>query len=1112
LLLLFFSFFFFANFFLFFFFFRQVPGFDALASDVSEILDATVNVYETFVDVMRWREKAFEVLAEVAQTSAALSVIANPFLTYRYLELVSQYIRLHVLMSMVADRKAVLAVYGKCFELSKTTMEPDFAKVALYVCEFENPFKRIVAEFKPICGRVAQALVGLKPVLDKALSLDMMHQEGAISLTQSPMALGLPAQAQFDFDAVLTSKFHEWVLYGLLFTPEEYAMKDTMPMARQALQQGYLAPLFRDETLAIHHEYEQLFSTYKSQNKQLKLGKEKKTIRECASQAVGAGARAHKQMRAYARQELSTVITMLEDFPGLCGPKFQVALHALSLARAEIFWYFRHRSAPPPSVGKKHYREEDYGDPHMIVLLSLVLKVKQVLQHNRKVVQAYYLEFLHGQDCKHIKELVASTFASMSPGKVEMDALQSIIKELESIDIQAFLDGRLAYDFRGLRLNWYRIEAAMSLQSAPVAIVRARELSLKFHQIVWHTRNVDEIDALLDEFGSLADLWYHKRSLFMECDLALASGRHAGQLGAVFGVLNELPFAATKYGPAGLRPRIGAEVAAYAERYVGQIADKIGMCLMLVADEYSKFAHQTDPSAAAYAVLANVGVKVPGEPPEAVGSESLYKNKMQTIPIRMSLRAAWALCTVLQRNETIVVFDTKLAPREYLRDKLSALASQFIKRVVGIMLDKEPGVQRPSVIEREMSPFRQLLMNIESYVDIDVADILRRVLLAETYHASLEMKTGGADSAFAWVTAEPLAEMASTLAGRMATWYANAAAARLTGGPPAAAVVYSPARLCFVSRAGNPFRASEYFNVVELESLARLVGPYGMRLLDRELLRVAMQHVAAIKQHVAANQPAYEELAKTYGTPRADAAMRSIRDLEQFASAAISFGNVHALRSLARRALASAMRRYMPLAARTVATARGQYESNLTCDAALLAADTVAADCGLDVALADQALLFAVKRSSAASDAATHALLPVAFAGLLFSRTVQDSAYIKHLEAHTSGANVLPAAFSQLMYTLRAAGSGSPADAHQHIVAAHKQYVDVAASIVLRWSLPAESGRNKIQSLPSVAILVDIFVQASPLLTKDTLQNVIPYSLIRSFYREIYSSRTPKGF
>lgn len=46
-----------------------------------------------------------------------------------------------------------------------------------------------------------------------------------------------------------------------------------------------------------------------------------------------------------------------------------------------------------------------------------------------------------------------------------------------------------------------------------------------------------------------------------------------------------------------------------------------------------------------------------------------------------------------------------------------------------------------------------------------------------------------------------------------------------------------------------------------------------------------------------------------------------------------------------------------------------------------------------------------------------------------------------------------------------------------------------------------------MQSLPSVIIFMDKFIQDSPLVTQELLESCIPYALIRSMYKELYDTK-----
>lgn len=50
-------------------------------------------------------------------------------------------------------------------------------------------------------------------------------------------------------------------------------------------------------------------------------------------------------------------------------------LTALTLARDEIYWLFKHNSVPPPK-GKHRPNPDDYSDPALPELLFLIMQMK----------------------------------------------------------------------------------------------------------------------------------------------------------------------------------------------------------------------------------------------------------------------------------------------------------------------------------------------------------------------------------------------------------------------------------------------------------------------------------------------------------------------------------------------------------------------------------------------------------------------------------------------------------------------------------------------------------------------------------------------------------------
>ncbi len=163
-------------------------------------------------------------------------------------------------------------------------------------------------------------------------------------------------------------------------------------------------------------------------------------------------------------------------------------LCALSLAKEEIFWYFRHVKAPLPKNFAKKANEDEFRDSKISELIYLVVQFSELINKHRKrkyccsvlvllvvvflfhlswtnspsflfslsslpVVQWYYLEYLSGADRMRLNELCNSTFlASVGAGITQIS--KSVLEELSTISVDAFKQGR-EYDFKVIPTRIY---------------------------------------------------------------------------------------------------------------------------------------------------------------------------------------------------------------------------------------------------------------------------------------------------------------------------------------------------------------------------------------------------------------------------------------------------------------------------------------------------------------------------------------------------------------------------------------------------------------------------------------------------------------------------------
>lgn len=155
--------------------------------------------------------------------------------------------------------------------------------------------------------------------------------------------------------------------------------------------------------------------------------------------------------------------------------------------------------------------------------------------------------------------------------------------------------------------------------------------------------------------------------------------------------------------------------------------------------------------------------------------------------------------------------------------------------------------------------------NLIVSVDIDIGVMVGEVLLGEAYIPAL-----GKSNTLDWITVdETEIKYDINSVGFIAQWYVSLAILRLTclryGDLVARklntpGVVYSPLREGFVSRAGLPFRADLYADVTEMRALCNVIGPYGCKMVDREVLKSILTSVNSLKEYLSHNKNVLEEL------------------------------------------------------------------------------------------------------------------------------------------------------------------------------------------------------------------------------------------------------------
>jgi NCK-associated protein 1 len=100
------------------------------------------------------------------------------------------------------------------------------------------------------------------------------------------------------------------------------------------------------------------------------------------------------------------------------------------------------------------------------------------------------------------------------------------------------------------------------------------------------------------------------------------------------------------------------------------------------------------------------------------------------------------------------------------------------------------------------------------------------------------------------------------MVGSFVGWYSDFVSKKVS--VPQNGIVYSVARKSFVSKTGSAVKAELFTDFVELKSLCNLIGPYGVKLIDREILKFVLSSVNTMKDYVSHNRQALDEIRLNY--------------------------------------------------------------------------------------------------------------------------------------------------------------------------------------------------------------------------------------------------------
>uniref|UniRef100_A0A665TVK7 NCK associated protein 1 like n=1 Tax=Echeneis naucrates TaxID=173247 RepID=A0A665TVK7_ECHNA len=792
----------------------NIQNLTAIQRQKSQVLSATSSYYDSFLDVIEFRDHVYELLNTIDACQCFFDIAINFDFTKSYLDLIIIYISVIITLSRIDDKKALMGMFNCAHEMTNGASDPSYPRLGQMVLEYEHPWKKLTEEFGPHTRTVTSALLSLKMVYPRRnLPAEQWRSAQLLSLLSTPGAMLEPTACDTMACEYLPMEVMErWIISKSFSLLMPYLA--SQELWKMALRSGLYVTLARDEVLNIHKVSEDLFDGIKG------YGKRVADIKECREYVIANCGALHRERRHFLRGALKELFNVLEDEPGLLGPKALFVFMALSFSRDEVLWLVRHSENMP-----KIKTPEDYVDNQMAELLFYMEKLKALMKKHNKVIQRYHLQYLSQFDALVLNDTIQNMHVCPEEESVLMS---SFVSTLSALSVKQ-VDNKEEFDFRPVRLDWLRLQAYTSVNKAPLPIKDYPDLAKVMNLIQFHTRMVDSVEELVQETSDVSILGFYPRvfeKMFNQSSEEMTMKRY----------LMSFPAACAHFKHCG-HPLCPEEVSVQSTlrlcvSFLEQIAKQTSNVVLEICAEQCNLNDQLLPKHCAETISAARHRKQKKPVPkkgevqkEKPGAESLRKDRSVVTNVDKMHLMLTELCSTYSLCTDFTVFDHIVVPAEFLLSHLETRLTEIIVRMANYNQTTQE-IARPSDLLAGIRVYTATLHSLSSYISVDVTRLVRSVLLQQTQPVDSQ---GG-----------------QTITTLYTNWFLESLLRQASN----SLIVHCPTMLCFVNQTTDneqAFRAEEFSDVSELRALAELIGPYGLKFLSENLMWHITSQVTELK-------------------------------------------------------------------------------------------------------------------------------------------------------------------------------------------------------------------------------------------------------------------------
>ncbi|KAK2861910.1 hypothetical protein Q5P01_001443 [Channa striata] len=1038
----------------------------------SEVLSATSTYYDSFLDVIEFRDHVYELLNTIDACQCFFNIVINFDFTKNYLDLICIYTSVIITLSRIDDKKAMVGMFNCAHEMTNGSGDPSYPRLSQMLVEYEHPWKKLTEEFGPHTRSVTAAVLSLKMVYPRRnLPAEKWRGAQLLSLLSTPAAMLDPACSDTVACEYLSMEVMErWIIIGFLLCHSSLNNnQESQDLWKMALRSGLYLTLTRDEILNIHKVSEDLFDSIKGYNKRIA------DIKECREYVMVNSGAMHRERRQFLRGAMKELFKVLDDEPGLLGPKALFVFMALSFARDEVLWLVRHSENMP-----KIKTPEDFVDNQMAELLFYMERLRGLMRKYSQVVQRYHVQYLSQFDALVLNDTIQNMYVCPEEESVLMS---SFVSTLSALSVKQ-VENKEEFDFRPLRLDWLRLQAYTSVNKAPLPIKDYPDLAKVMNVIQFHTRMVDSLEDMLQETSEVSIFCFYPRvfeKMFNQSSEEMKP------------YLMSFPFVCSHFSQCG-HPLCPEEMDLLEKKslricvtFLEQIAKQTSNVVLEICAEQCNLNDQLLPKHCAETISAARHRKQKKPLPkkgevqkEKPGAESLRKDRAVYTNVDKLHLMLTELCSSYSLSSDFIVFDHIVVPTEFLLAHLETRLSEIIVKMANHNQTTQE-IARPSDLLAGIRAYVSGLHSLSSYINVDVTRLVKSVLLQQT---------------------QPLDSYGvQTITTVYTNWFLESLLRQASN----SLIVHCPTMHCFVNQTTDTepsFRAEEFSDVAELQALAELLGPYGIKFLSENLMWHITSQVSELKKLVIENMDVLVQMRSSFDKPEEMANLKKrLTGGENVLKRMTIIGVILSFRSMAQDCLNDILQKHCPYLTGPIRSLRDFFTPESDIKVALSVYELASAaglSCLIDPALVTAIGSMQTDNTSMDEEYRLSCLLLVYIAVSLPTLALDNnSSYTREHGGHNNNIHCLATAINQLaaaMFTVQ----------KKNIEHELKEFLVMASSTLLQLGQNIE--RVEVKNRESIYLLLHMIVEESSFLSQDMLESCFPYVLLRNAYREVYRS------